>query len=94
MSTPLSAAEVLNREFLEVRARILQVAAALDRLDRAGQDDMPAPADDPRLLRIRQALAALDSPSADRAEQIQMIFSREYKSTWRGDFGLTGGRHD
>ena len=35
MSNPLSASDVLNREFLEVRARLLQVAAALDRLDRA-----------------------------------------------------------
>ncbi len=38
MSIPIDAAELLNREFLEVRARLLQVAAALDRLDRAEGD--------------------------------------------------------
>ena len=32
MPIPLDAPEVLNREFLEVRARLLHLAAALDRL--------------------------------------------------------------
>jgi hypothetical protein len=32
---PLDAPEVLNREFLEVRAKILEIAAVLDRIDRA-----------------------------------------------------------
>ena len=35
MPIPLDAPEVLNREFPEIRARLLQLAAALDRMDRA-----------------------------------------------------------
>jgi hypothetical protein len=35
MPIPLDATEVLNREFLEIRAKLLEIAAALDRLDRA-----------------------------------------------------------
>ena len=31
----LSAPEVLNREFLEIRCKILELAAAFDRLERA-----------------------------------------------------------
>ena len=76
---PMNAAETLNREFLEVRARILEIAAALDRLDRAEG----SVADDPRLARIHQALARLESNQSDRAEQIQLIFSLPYDKDWR-----------
>ena len=36
MPAALSAPEILQREFLEIRCKILEVAAALDRLSRAG----------------------------------------------------------
>jgi hypothetical protein len=93
MPIPLSAAEVLNREFLEIRARLLQVAAALDRLDRAAGAAGESVDTDPRLERIHRALAVLDADEPGRAEQIQMIFSRDYSTGWRGDFGLANGRH-
>jgi hypothetical protein len=44
----LSAQEVLNRYFLELRCKLLDIAAILDRMDRGG----PLPAD-PRLEQIR-----------------------------------------
>jgi len=75
----LSAPEVLNREFLEIRCKILELAAAFDRLDRAdGSID-----DDPRLARLREALEVVLGQSNDRAEQVQMIFSREYEEDWQ-----------
>lgn len=76
---PLDAAEVLNREFLEIRALLLQIGASLDRMDRAG-----GVADsDPRLAGILRALAILAGRDPDRAEQIQLIFSRPYHPGWR-----------
>jgi hypothetical protein len=75
----LSAPEVLNREFLEIRCKILDLAAAFDRLGRAegsieGEE---------RVARLREALqAVLDEPQ-DRAEQVQMIFSRAYEAGWQ-----------
>jgi len=78
VTSPLEAAEVLNREFLEIRARLLQIAASLDRLDRAGGSP-----GDPRLDGIRQALAILRADKPDRAEQIQLVFSRPYHAGWR-----------
>ncbi|HEV3022990.1 MAG TPA: hypothetical protein VGX76_10995, partial [Pirellulales bacterium] len=73
-----------NREFLEIRAKILEVAAALDRLDRAeGSLD-----DDPRMAKLRQALAVLSTGGVDRAEQVQMIFSLPYDDGWRERFAL------
>ncbi len=85
MATPPDAVEILDREFLEIRAKLLQVGAALDRLNRADG----SVADDPRLAKIDQALAVLRSDDANRAEQIQMIFSRVYESDWRTTFSLT-----
>ena len=79
MTLPLSAPEVLNREFLEIRCKILELAAAFDRLERAEGSI----ADDPRLARLVEALAAVASDAPDRAEQVQMIFSREYDEGWQ-----------
>lgn len=84
MPIPLDAAEVLNREFLEVRAKILEIAAALDRLDRAAG----SVAGDLRMERIRQGIAALARPSSDRAEQVQLIFSLPYEEGWQRRFQL------
>ena len=82
MPIPLDAPEVLNREFLEIRARLLQIAASLDRLDRAKGSVQG----DPRLQTIRQSLAILADSGADRAEKIQLQFSRPYKAEWMAAF--------
>lgn len=82
MSTPIDAAEILDREFLEMRAKLLQVAATFDRLTRGeGVVD-----DDPRMQKLRQALEVLLSDQGNRAELIQMIFSRPYQDDWRRQF--------
>jgi len=86
MHIPLDAAEVLNREFLEVRARLLHIAASLDRLDRA-EGTMDG---DPRLETIREALAVLADKPADRAEKIQLLFSRPYDENWMTTLGRRG----
>ena len=82
MTIPLNAPEVLEREFLGVRARLLELGATLDRIDRApGRVEH-----DPRMVLIRQALEALVRPDGDRAEQIQLLFSLEYDDAWREKF--------
>ena len=80
----MNAAETLNREFLEVRAKILEIAAVLDRLDRAEG----TVAGDPRLARIEQGLAKLQSEQPDRAEQIQLIFSLPYDKDWHTNLSV------
>lgn len=79
MPIPLDAPEVLNREFLEIRARLLSVAASLDRMDRA----KGSLAGDPRLEMIRRSLAILAGEEAERAEKIQLLFSRAYDANWK-----------
>lgn len=78
MTPSLTATEVLNREFLEIRGKILEVAAAFDRLGRAAG----SVGDDPRIARLREALSLILEEPQDRAEQVQMTFSREYDAGW------------
>ena len=80
MPAPLSAAEVLSREFLDIRCKILDLAAALDRLDRAGG----SVGDDPRMARIREAIDVVIDERSERAEHVQLVFSRAYDEAWRG----------
>lgn len=84
MPIPLDAAEVLNREFLEIRARLLHLAASLDRLDRAEG----SVTSDPRLAKIREGLEILGGDEPDRAERIQLLFSRPYDSNWVQSLGV------
>jgi len=74
------ATEVLDRDFLEIRAKLLEIAASLDRITRApGRRVDP----DPRLAQIHQAIDALLRPDPDRAETIQLIFSLPYNEAWQ-----------
>ena len=81
----MSADQVLDREYLEIRAKLLEVAASLDRLDRG-----PGCVDeDPRVQQFREALKMILNSRDDRAEQLQLIFSRAYDSDWRQTFHLS-----
>lgn len=82
MPASMNAEKVLEREFLEIRAKILELAASFDRLDR-GDGSVR---DDARMRLIQQGLRVLQQDSGDRAEQIQLLFSRDYDPNWYGDF--------
>ena len=83
----LTAAEVLEREFLNIRAKILEVGALLDRLDRAEGE-----LSDPRRERIDRAIAVLQQSESTRAEQIQLIFSLPFADDWQQQFQADGWR--
>jgi hypothetical protein len=74
-----TATEILDREFLPIRGKLLEVAAALDRIER-GADPV---ASDPRLEKIRETLGLLGRQGAKRAEELQMLFSLPYEPKWR-----------
>ncbi len=92
MTAPRDALSVLEHDFLETRCKILEVAAALDRIDRAPahQGDPP----DPRLGLLRQGIEALLEPGPGRAETIQRIFSLAYDPDWARNLNVAirGGR--
>jgi hypothetical protein len=84
--------EVLNRDFLETRSRILEIAAALDRLDRASSHPHPGEVPARRLDQVRQAIEALLEPGPGRAETVQRLFSLDYDPQWQETHGMARRR--
>ena len=80
MPTIQNADQVLERHFLGIRCGLLDLAAALDRIERS--DAFETAKSDPRLAQIRQAIDLLAGDGDDRAEKIQLLFSDEYQSGW------------
>lgn len=78
--------EVLDQEFLPLRAKILEIAAGLDRMDRG----VGSVASESRRAQIQAAIQILLRPEDDRAEQVQLIFSRQFNDDWREEFGIEG----
>jgi len=80
MPTIQSAGQVLDRHYLEIRCGLLDLAAALDRIERS--DGFDAARDDARLNLIRQAIDMLKTGGNDRAERIQLLLSDSYERGW------------
>ena len=79
----MNASEILDREFLEMRARILELAACFDRIDRAdGNVD-----DEPKMISLHKGIEIL-SGDGERAKLIQLLFSREYQENWAEEFNV------
>ncbi len=82
--SPKTAAEILDHEFLQVRAKLLDVAATLDRLERADGDVE----DDQRLKQLRSGIGLLAGGEGDYAERFQLLFSLPYSENWREEYGV------
>lgn len=80
MSSPQSARQILDRHYLEIRSKILDLAASLDRIERAA--DQASVKDDPRIAKLQTGIKLLLSGATDRAEQVQMLFSDAYTAGW------------
>ena len=70
---PLPARKLVDEYFLENRARLLDIAAFLDRLERSADEEDPLA--DFRIEAFRKALAVLLEPGPGRAKRIHMLFS-------------------
>lgn len=79
----MPAQAVVDREFLELRAKILQLAASFDRIERG-----EGSADSASMELLRDGIRILLEEKPDRAERVQMLFSREYLEDWRKEFDL------
>ena len=84
MTKVRSSTDVFDQEFLQIRAKLLEVAASLDRLNRASG----SLTSESRLKQVHAAIQVLMRPDDDRAEQIQLIFSRPFEDDWRNKFDL------
>jgi hypothetical protein len=70
--SPLSALEIVDEYFIETRNRIVEVAAFLDRLDRA---DPVVARQDFRVRALAEAIGVLSTGSPTRVQDIQLLMS-------------------
>jgi len=75
-----SAQDILEQDFLEIRCLILNLAAALDRIDRAEGADVIGKHEQMQLL--QGGLDVLQQAGPGRAEKMQLLFSDQYKEGW------------
>jgi hypothetical protein len=87
MAKQRTQAEILDRDFFETRCRILDLAAALDRAERASGENP-----DPRFEQLRGGIQALLADGTRRAETVQRMFSLEYDPKWRERFEIKARR--
>ncbi|HOM15737.1 MAG TPA: hypothetical protein PLQ00_00305 [Thermoguttaceae bacterium] len=73
----LTASEVVEKYFLDARAMLLELAALLDRYDRACSQANNSPPEDPRMELLYQALAVIADrkTNPDRVERLLVMFS-------------------
>ncbi len=71
-SCPLTQVDVLNTDFLKARNNLLEIAAFLDRMDRARALDAEA---DFRLVAFRRVLKDLMGDEPEKVKRIQMGLS-------------------
>ena len=85
---PMPALEVLSAGFAENRARLLEVAAFLDRLDRAGEPE--AARADFRYRALRQAITLLAESGAARTKALLVNLSDPTAEPLESAEGLKG----
>ena len=80
MAHTRAAEEILEQEFFKTRCLILDLAAALDRIDRADGSDSVR--DDSQMKLLQSSLDLLQQPGPGRAEKVQLHFSDQYRPNW------------
>ncbi len=85
---PMPAKGILDTYFLENRASLIEIAAFLDRLDRAR--DPEAGKADFRYKAFRRALKLLIECEGNRAKALQLSFSDHSKKPRESAIGLKG----
>jgi hypothetical protein len=94
--TVAQARQIFDESFLSIRAKLIEVAAMLDRIDRATESVDSAAAnadvsDDPRRARVEEAIDSLlrgNAAPGERAATLQRLFSRPYDPQWRDQFEI------
>ncbi len=84
-----AADQILNETFLELRAKLLEIAATLDRIERSADGGKSLSVHAlARRKQVDEAIRICLSEGPDRAARLQRLFSREYESNWRKQMQL------
>jgi len=86
-SCPMSRSQVLDAYFMDNRAKLLDIAAFLDRFDRAGDDGSNS---DFRIASFREALNTVVNSDSDRAAAILEILSDHTEDPLESAAGMKG----
>jgi hypothetical protein len=88
-----TAEKVLEADFPIARARVLELAAILDRIEMGTKAVTDSPAqnvsDHPAMRRLRAILEMLNDEKPDKTRRIQEYLSRPYDPTWIETFEPT-----
>lgn len=100
--TPSTTEDLINLYFLDSRSKLIEIAAFLDRIERARatstKSDKTAVEDDFRLTAFKRALAVVAGNEKNKAKAVQMVFSDptdaplESAAGLKGAMGAWGGR--
>lgn len=82
-----NAEQIVEQEFLQVRAKILEIAAFLDRLDPQDSQGISS-VNAERLKLLRAGCELLLDADSDKATRLQLLFSRKYDEQWRQAMGV------
>lgn len=95
---PGTGRQLIDAYFLDNRSRLLEIAAFLDRADRMDREVGAVAGEatgDHRMRAFRRALEILCSDSANRTEEIQLLFSSPFAEPLERPDGLTAcGAYD
>ena len=82
-----NAEQVVEQEFLQIRSKILEIAAFLDRLEPEDVVSVSS-ANAERLKLLREGCALLIDADSEKAARLQLLFSRKYDEQWRKTMGV------
>lgn len=79
-----TAEQVVADEFLIARAKILELAATLDRIERSSGDIE----DSKQMNLLAQGMHILCDEEVDKAKRVQLLMSRQYDPQWQNTMSI------
>jgi soluble cytochrome b562 len=79
-----TAQQVIADEFLIARAKILELAATLDRIERSSGDVE----DSKQMNLLAQGMHILCDEEVDKAKRVQLLMSRQYDPHWQSTMSI------
>jgi len=79
-----SAQQIVAEDFMIARARIVELAATLDRIERATGD-----VDDSKNMQLlMQGMHILCDDDVEKAKRVQLLMSRQYDPQWQTQMSI------
>lgn len=78
------AQQIVAEDFMIARARIVELAATLDRIERAAGDVN----DSKSMLLLLQGMHILCDDEVEKAKRVQLLMSRQYDPQWQTQMSL------